>query len=272
MDQRGHGGGVARRAQHPREHARGGVPVLDPDRGVRGHADDLDHRQRVGLHQVGLAGPQQRSARRVAQSDLALADHRGGQQLDRRLGARGQRPRAFGAGDHGLEVAGHHVRDRGLEEHRGSAARVARHGRARPRAPAARGPRPVSPGATRHARACVRHRPPASGSDVRPDASSKSPVAREASPQRTASPAAANSRAARGSTAGVSCAARVRSRIAVACAPRPRASSAAASKAAATASSGATAQAARCHARSAPSVAAASAACASRRATAEAPW
>ena len=62
----------------------------------------------------------------LAERDLALADHRRGQQLDGRLGARRQRPRALGAGDQRVEVAGHHVRDRRLEEHRRGAPRVAR--------------------------------------------------------------------------------------------------------------------------------------------------
>ena len=126
--ERGDGAGVTRRAEHARQDPRRGVPVLDPDRRLPGHPDDLDDRQRVGLHQVRLAGAQ-RGERPASTSPSAIwpgADHRRRQQLDRRLGARGQRPRALGGRDQRLEVAGHHVRDRRLEEHRRGAARVAR--------------------------------------------------------------------------------------------------------------------------------------------------
>ena len=59
-------------SEHARQDPRRAVPVLDPDRRLRGHPDDLDDRQRVGLHQVRLAGAQRGDARLdLAERDLA---------------------------------------------------------------------------------------------------------------------------------------------------------------------------------------------------------
>ena len=60
----------------------------------------LDHPERVRLHQVRLARPQLGDARLdLPERDLRLPDHRRGEQLHRRLRARGQRPRLLGGAD-----------------------------------------------------------------------------------------------------------------------------------------------------------------------------
>ena len=127
VDQRADRAGVAGRGDQAVEDPLRAVELLDPDRRVRGHAHDLDDRQRVALEQVRLADGEQRVALLdVAEREVGLADHRGGEQLHGRVGGGGQRPRALGGGDQRVHVAGHHVRDRRLEEHRGGPPRVAR--------------------------------------------------------------------------------------------------------------------------------------------------
>ena len=251
IDQRADGARLARRRDQAVEDPLRALELLDPDRRVRGHRDDLDDRQRVALEQVRLARAQQRVALLdVAERQVGLADHRGGEQLDGRIGRRRERPRALGGRDQRVHVAGHHVRDRRLEEHAGGAPRIAR----------------ADPLGLGDQQLVGDQRRAAAHLDVAGHAlhvggqqrvgreprrlAAAAPNAWSASPERVASVAASSSRRARGSSSGVSCAARPKSRAAVACAPRPRASSAAASSAAATSSSGATAHAARCHARS----------------------
>ena len=121
VDQRAHRAGVARGGDQAVEDPLRAVELLDPDGGVRGHAHDLDDRQRIALEQVRLAGTHQRVALLdVAERQVRLADHRGRQQLDRRVGGRGERAGALGGGDERVHVAGDHVRDRSLQEHAGA--------------------------------------------------------------------------------------------------------------------------------------------------------
>jgi hypothetical protein len=91
VDQRPHGTRAAGRLDEMVEDPAGALPALDPDRRVSGHPDHLGDGERIPLEQVRLAGAQHR----VALGDVAEREH-----------------------------AGHHVRDRRLEEHRRGAARV----------------------------------------------------------------------------------------------------------------------------------------------------
>ena len=127
VDQRAHRARVARRGHEPVEDPLRAVELLGPQRRVGGHADHLDDGQRIALEQVRLARAQQRLALLdVAEREVGLGDHRGGQQLDRRVGRRGQRPRPLGGRHQRVHVAGDHVADRGLEEHARRPPRVAR--------------------------------------------------------------------------------------------------------------------------------------------------
>ena len=229
VDQRGDGAGGARRAEHARQDPRRARPSPRP-RSRRARPCRRSRRSPAGRPPSGTA--RRRAARRrpARSSPSAIWPSpitRRRQQLDGRLGARRQRPRALGGGDQRLEVAGHHVRDRRLEEHRRGAARVARaHALGLAHEPLVRGDR----------RAAAHLDVAAQALDVGGAAAGRRSARRprragraRARPRRSGSPspAAASSRRARGSGSGVSWAARPRSRAAVAWAPRPRASSAA---------------------------------------------